>query len=171
MKKSIVLSFMLLSVTHYIRGQGIAPSTLNVTGGSKVIAGYTYEWSIGEMTLVNTASASNVIVTQGVLQPKETPNGIKDEHVLGNALRVFPNPSSGIVNLQYNLPGGGTLTYMLQDVAGKLIQRNEIPVIAGQGKTAIDLTRLANATYMLYIYYQPLKGNAESTSFKLDKIN
>ncbi len=171
MKRTIVLSFTLLFVTSYIRGQSISPSTLNGTGGSKVIGTDTYEWSVAEMTLVNTASASNIIVTQGVLQPAPPPTGIKTENMLTRSLQVYPNPASHIVYLQYNFPTTGKLNYVLQDITGKLISRKEIATAAGQNKEELNLGGLANASYMLYISYEPTNGTVERTSFKLDKIN
>lgn len=172
MKRAILIGLMLLPAAGYIRGQSLAPATLNATGGSKVIGTETYEWSVAEMTMVSTATASNIIVTQGILQPFPLPaTDIKKSNTLSKQLQVYPNPTSNIIYLQYNLTNSGTLSYMLQDVAGKQVTTRNAQVTAGQDKQELSLAALASGTYMLYITYMPYNGAAEQANFKIDKIS
>lgn len=146
-------------------------TALNASGGSKDISGNNYEWSVGEMVLVNTGVSSNIIVTQGVLQPAQGTGDINGRlHVLDN-VSVFPVPSKSMVYLQYDFPSQGELQYELTDITGKLILQSEARVQPGAGKQAIDLGDIANASYMLNVVYRPATGNASGTSFKLEKIN
>lgn len=171
MKRALLMSLLLLSISGYIRGQSITPSTINSAGGAAQIGTNTYEWSVAEMTVVHTATSPNIIVTQGILQPMPPSTGIKDQVALYQNLQVYPNPTSGIVYLQYNLPSNGTIRYSLQDITGKLILGNKVAVNENQGKLQIDMAGIANATYMLSVSYQPLNGAAQLASYKINKIN
>lgn len=50
-------------------GQSISPVLLNATGGSYLASGAIYEWSVGELALVETMINSNAVLTNGLLQP------------------------------------------------------------------------------------------------------
>lgn len=144
--------------------------TLNATGGSKAIGGNIYEWSVGEMPLVNTASASNIIVTQGVLQPADDKTGITgiDNRLYG--MQLYPNPASTLVNLSYDLFEAGLLSLEMQDVAGKSIYSKKLDVKPGKNIEQLPLQAVANGTYMLNVYFTAANGAQKSTSFKIEKI-
>ncbi|NDC41178.1 MAG: T9SS C-terminal target domain-containing protein, partial [Chitinophagia bacterium] len=96
-------------------------STLNATGGSAFIGGAEFEWSVGEMALVNTFTTSTIVVTQGVLQ-----TGLRDATLVpdlsaGAHLRVYPNPANNIVNVAYDATASGSLTLRLSDLAGRIL--------------------------------------------------
>lgn len=145
-------------------------STINSSGGTNNIAGNNYEWSVGEMALVSTASASNIVVTQGVLQPAPQPTSINDQSFLADKLKVYPVPTSDMVNLSYNYLSQGTISYELTDMTGKNIVSRNITVEPGNHIERINLERLANAAYMLNIKYISETGSQSFTSFKLEKI-
>lgn len=144
--------------------------TVNAAGGSKNIGTNNYEWSVGEMTLVNTATASNIIVTQGVLQPAQGTGYIQDNDLL-RFVSVFPVPAKDIVYLEYQFRTAGKLEYYLQDITGKTILSTATDVTAEKAQKTISLQALANATYMLYINFTSADGNRSSSSYKLEKIN
>ena len=58
-----------LSLGSY--SQSVTPATLNATGGTNFFTFYRFEWSFGEAMAITTmdATSSNLIVTNGVLQP------------------------------------------------------------------------------------------------------
>lgn len=51
-----------------IRAQDNLPYTLNVTGNYALVNGFVFDYSVGEMTAVETFSFSNNLLTQGFLQ-------------------------------------------------------------------------------------------------------
>ncbi len=46
-----------------------AQSILNASGGTSLIKGYVVDYSIGELSLVQTYTSGNTMLTQGLLQP------------------------------------------------------------------------------------------------------
>jgi hypothetical protein len=62
----LVTQLLLLSLT--IHAQSIGPQTLNTSGGKGNAGTFYLDWSIGE-TAVATLGSSNVLLSQGLLQP------------------------------------------------------------------------------------------------------
>jgi len=165
-KRIILFSAVVAFMVPTVRGQSIWPSTLNATGGSATLGGNTYEYSVGEMTLVSTFVTSTVVVTQGILQPEGGVTAVTD-HTFGEHLQVFPNPSSSYVNVQYVAAASGELTMRLLDITGKLISEDRMTVKQGINTRQIDVSNLAAATYMLQVTTdQP----GEQASYKIQKL-
>jgi len=152
------------------RGQSIGPSTLNATGGTAIAGGNTYDWSVGEMTMVSTFTGSTVIVTQGLLQPDSLHSSGVPSTALLQHLQVFPNPASSLLNLQMTASAAGTLSYRLMDMAGKVIITSTAKLPQGTTTQQIDISRIAAASYMLEVYYTTNGDNVETNSFKIEKL-
>ncbi len=173
MKKRIIrltIASILLFATGS-QAQMSNTSAFNVTGGSREIAGNLYEYSIGEMVLVHTASTPNLIVTQGLLQPAEGSVGMSDLALPENTLSVYPNPSDDAVYIQPNITGGGgVLTLTLLDITGRRLQRQSVILQSGTEKQTVNLKSFAAGTYMLHAVFS--RDNQDRVrSFKIQKIN
>lgn len=167
--KKLLLTAILLSVLSVAKAQSIGPSTINATGNSKNIGTNTYEYSIGQMTLVSTATSSAIVVTQGVLQPKENTAGISDNQIATDQLKVFPIPSSTVVTIQPSFSKGGKLVYQLLDASGKSIIKNTIDLMIGNESQQINIAAYASGNYLLKVAYE--SGDLISTTtFKIQKI-
>jgi len=165
-----ITACLILGAVITSHGQSIGPSTINTAGGSKVISGNTYEFSIGEMALVNTASAPNIIVTHGVLQPNVAPTKVKDVNALSDKLKIYPNPSDNILNIQPDFETGGQLTYQLYDALGRIMLTGEFNLVSGKEKQTISLNQLAASSYVLHLNLNK-KGVVYTASFNVQKIN
>jgi hypothetical protein len=69
MKKNRKARLVSMAVLALISSDAFCQHTLNVSSHSAAIKGLTFDYSIGEMTLVSTERNANLIVTQGLLQP------------------------------------------------------------------------------------------------------
>ncbi|MNS25492.1 hypothetical protein D3C72_573880 [compost metagenome] len=167
--KSIVLLLALGMSAYCASAQSISPSTLNATGGSAAIAGNVYEWSVGEMTLVHTASAGSLTVTQGLLQPKASQVGINDVPLSLDQLSVYPNPTGNFVYLETKLNASAELHYSLYDVLGKSLIMHTYKIPSGKEKIMIDLAPFAAGSY--YLNVQILQqGSQYRNSFEIKKV-
>ena len=171
MKRSYLLMSLAVALVGVplARGQSVWPSTLNATGGSATISGRQFEWSVGEMTLVNTFATSTVVLTQGILQP-----GISVTEVGHTAyfqqVEVFPNPTDAIVNVRFNSLLQGTLAMRLMDMAGRVVLEQSIDVFQGLNTTQVNMANLAGATYMLQLSLTGAGGSEEMASYKIQKL-
>lgn len=167
MKKIIILSTLLFF--HHWHSNGQTPvlmSTLNSSGNQTVINNITYEWSTGEMMLVNSSLNPSLHVTQGLLQPIIKDNiGIAPQtppiHV-----SIFPNPFTDQLNIQIQDQQWSDLQYSIYDITGKLLLTKKM--VSPQIIMNIPLKNYLSGTYLLKIEGQ--KG-AEyySNNFKIQK--
>jgi len=166
MKKPVLLLVLGLAAACSVRAQVLGPTTLNSAGGTKVIGSNEFDWSVGEMTMVSTFTMSNLIVTQGVLQPAGYSNEGVPTNKLASELQVYPNPATNIVNIDFTTPVQSSLTYRLMDIAGKVIKTSSMDARQGKTSEQVDVASLANATYMLEV-----TAGSESVSYKIEKRN
>ncbi|XZF13670.1 T9SS type A sorting domain-containing protein [Chitinophagaceae bacterium MMS25-I14] len=171
MKKISCTAVLLLAMTTAPRAQSIGPSTLNSTGGSAVLGGNTYEWSVAEMTLVSTETGTGIIVTQGVLQPNLSSTGVHGINPLASNLLIFPNPAQNEVFLQPSFSAGDKLMYGLYDVTGKTIYRNEVVLTTGKDLQTIYLNTVAAGTYMLQVTLNRKDASVYNAGYKIQKLN
>ncbi len=65
---------------------------------------------------------------------------------------VYPNPTSTLLNVQFNLPKEDKIRVGLYDVQGKLVLEKSLGnSTAGEHKEMFDLTHLPNGTYVCRI--------------------
>lgn len=150
------------------RAQSIGPSTLNATGGSGSIAGNSFEWSVGEMTMISTFSSASLVVTQGLLQPQTGPTGVPNSPFITNHLAVFPNPADGVLYLQPRFEGPVKLGYTLFDMAGRLVMSRETFLKTGNEQQVLVLSHLAAGQYMLSVLLEE-KGQTHRAGYKIQK--
>lgn len=152
--------------------QSSGPATLNASGGTTTSGGNVFDWSIGEMTMVTSITASNIVVTQGVLQPADAvASSVKNTAQLADQLKVFPNPATSLINVQYASPTDGELTCKLSDMAGRLIITQTYTITAGTVTELVDVSGLAAATYLLEVSLKSATAERSSITYKIDKLN
>jgi hypothetical protein len=168
MKRCFILIGLQLCLLQ-AHGQSIGPATVNATGGSGAISGNTYDWSIGEMSMVATFYSSAVTITQGVLQNNPSTEGVPSTSLAGH-LQVFPNPASTVVNLQYTSVSRGLLSYRLMDMAGRIIASRSTEVSQGVVTEQVNISTLAVASYMLEVLFKSDNEVAKISSYKIEKL-
>ena len=167
MKKLIIPILPMSLIAMAANGQSVGPATINGAGGSTTISGNTYEYSIGEMTAIHTASAASIVVTHGVLQPMNSTTGIKDLTLNGFA-SIYPNPTQKSIYLKPSFTGKTDLEYRLTDVLGKVLQTKKILLLAGNEVQDIDLSAYASGSYFLDVQAQN-NGKQYGGAFKIQK--
>ena len=175
-KAKLILSLLCIVFTS----KGYCQNTINVTNHSANINGMLFEYSIGEMTLISTEKNTNIIVTQGFLQPitQQSSTSISmnssenvSDMLNDTPIKVYPNPSSNIVFVETIEPIKTNIVYQLFDALGKEIFKKEIQWEAGPNKYALDLKSFAAGAYYLMIHKSTANTSLLSTSFKIQKTN
>jgi hypothetical protein len=171
MNKNPMYKTLFLSFCCLLALDSEAQTTINATGNSATIQGNVFEYSIGEMVLVNTTTSANLIVTQGLLQP--TNNATKqtthlDLSSIEHQVLVFPNPTENILFVQPTL-GLVVNSILVFDATGKQIFTMLKPTLATKYK--LNLTSFATGNYFLAINTSDALGNEKVQSFKIQKNN
>ncbi len=114
---------------------------------------YFYDWKI-ELPSEDCVSERVPVLVDyvtGITQLNET-----------ESIKMYPNPTSGSVNLEMDFDGSKEVSVSISDLAGKNIANISLGTINGQTIKNIDLTGLAQGTYTVKI-----KTDSESFISKL----
>lgn len=159
MRKVRLVFFMvgiLLSLGTY--AQSVTPAILNSTGGTNFFTFYRFEWSFGEAMAIETMGpVSNLIVTNGVLQP-----GTHNPATINNTgawdrdeIRILPNPTQNKLEIDFFSKQQGKVTMNLVDAAGRFLARRQFDYF-GTGRIEIwNLEQYPSGSYFLNISLSP----------------
>lgn len=148
-----LLILLCILATINIRAQSLRPTILNSSGGSGTINGIFHDYSFGEMTVIQTFSSPNLIVTQGLLQTRTdtAATGINDNVLNMPKINVFPNPTHQLVTFESEYQTSGKMQYELTDISGKLVVSKQLSFNAGKVNETLDLSLLPAGTFLLKI--------------------
>lgn len=159
---------LFISLGNNCLAQSIGPQTLNAAGGSAVVAGNNYEWSIGEMVAVNTVTASNITVTQGLLQPILQTTGIDDVNFNWGGIQIYPNPVNDRLQIKFNMEEQLDVVVQLMDVTGRIYTTEKFSKKNGMNIFEIDCSALSSGAYILNLEAVE-KGATFSNTYKIIK--
>lgn len=112
--------------------------------------GLSTTWTAGE-SIIGKGSDGTIILTQGFQQTNQTNLSIEDFQA-NLSLSVYPNPTKGEVFIDVDASKAMTLHYTLYDLMGrKIALPNNTQQVDGRAQKRLDLTHLAEATYLLVI--------------------
>ena len=175
MKYKSILFMICTIASLQVNAQSINPAILNTAGGSATISGNTYEWSIGEMVLVNTASAGNITITQGLLQPSKPSSGVglSESQFIFDHVTIYPNPTENLFYLSADFNDKGEIHTLLYDMNGKIIDDKKIPTDGQPVKIAYNITALAAGNYMMVVSFTPQYNSKNSikAAYNIEKSN
>ncbi len=76
--------------------------------------------------------------------------GIAENH-LESGLSIFPNPTSGVVNVNMDLPSATVVNVTVVNILGEVVSQEAKGYGAGAQRTVVDLSGLADGSYFLNI--------------------
>ena len=174
MKNTITLVIVFFSLCN-CSAQSIAPSVINSGGGTFQSGYYQFEWSLGELALVGEMNSSNnsLVITNGFIQPFiQYPASNNTNNIFGNdEIKVFPNPASSYVEINFLTKQMGRITLNFYDGSGrKILSVTDAYYGVGLIKR-IPVSQLPNEVYMLHVALDPYPGySSKKGVYKIIKI-
>jgi hypothetical protein len=110
---------------------GVVPAIMNTAGGSydNPLSYFRFEWSFGEILLINAMAPadSSYLLTHGVLQPcTETVSTPLPAMEFGPGdYKLFPNPTSGMFELDFFIKETGTMRIQLINSIGQVLETRQ----------------------------------------------
>ena len=175
MKNTITLVIVFFSFFNCSNAQSIAPSVINAGGGSFQSGYYQFEWSLGELSLVGEMKSSNnsLVITNGFIQPYiQYPATNNTNNIFGNdEIKVFPNPASSYVEINFFTKQMGRITLNFYDGSGRKIFTAADSYYGVGLIKRIPVSQLPNEVYMLHIDLDPYPGYfSKKGIYKIIKI-
>lgn len=176
MKRTNLKHLLLLGIS-LVSLEGMSQQTINVAGHTAKINGMTFEYSIGEMTLISTERNASLLVTQGLLQPfaaSSSSDGSvsSDTHLdVDNPIKVYPNPTSHLLFIESFEESIIDYAYNLYDATGKIVLSRQGQTTVGLNKVELNLQSLASGNYYLMMQKQDANKGIQNYSYKIQKLN
>lgn len=167
--KKFTLSLMLIAAFGFCRAQSLTPTVVSSSGGFYSNSSGQLSFTVAEMTMVQTFSQSNSILTQGFQQPTDFGVYVPEPAKNGFSFGVFPNPSKGNVNLVLSTKNTAMVNIRLIDALGKTIDADRFTHAAGVNTYPYNWSNVSNGMYMLEVILTDPSTNAIQKSMK--KIN
>jgi hypothetical protein len=124
-----------------------AQESVNATGGDASGSGGSASYSVGEI-VYTTLPGTGGSVAEGVQQPFEISVVTGLEQININlTFSVYPNPTTGYLNLEVETDNWIDLSFQLFDIQGKLLDTEKITSI----QTSIDMSFFVSGTYFVKV--------------------
>jgi len=130
----------------------------------------TISYTIGEMVLVDSWKYSNLMITQGILQPPKERVTADVDFFTSEEIKLFPNPTPDILTVQFGSLAAGRVSFALYDNTGKLMQQEEF-TYTGFSSRQFNMMKYANATYLLKVIFKPNSGREKHGGYRIVKIS
>lgn len=165
MKLTLLTAFLFAYAIVF--GQMAERSVIAASGNEFIADSKSINFLVGE-TIVETFSTSNLILTQGFIQPNSIVVGIKTTKQNDLNVNVYPNPVKSTFIVDFNELIQPSINYSfwlsIYDIYGRVIEKHKID----KGKTEIDITNLPEEVYVLKVTHENSGLNA---TFLLKKVN
>jgi len=129
-------------------------------------------FTVGEMSMVETFSAQNYILTQGFQQPNVQIISIGDGVDYINEFVVYPNPATDHFQVRYRLSFPGILSMRLVNLNGvEVIPAFNSRYIGGLNEEWFSLNQVSQGLYFLQVTYDvPAKNIHHVSHYKINVI-
>ena len=156
--------------------QSNAPAVINSSGGSAKSGYFQFEWSVGELALVNQMTGNNntLVITNGFLQPYILyPAANNPGSSFGfEEIKVFPVPASTYLEINFSTKQKGKLKLQLFDAGGKKVFGKELQSNGVDLIERIPMSQFASGVYALQVELDAEAGFISKKGlYKISKIN
>lgn len=133
-----------------------AQQVVNVGGGSASAGYYRFDWSIGELCLVDTYNQINFILENGFLHPgTERPGGNSNSFFAKGDIMIFPNPAYTNAELNILVQQPGVVNLQMVDVLGRIVFSKQFNYNGVGHIEKLDVQRLRAGTYFVHLLLSP----------------
>lgn len=163
--KNVFLLLLFTMCAGLVYAQQSSPEVVSSAGESYRGNSVRLDWTLGELAVATVQNGSQQI-TQGFHQPRYSITSVQDlPEDIGN-IRVYPNPSSDRIEMDFHFNQTMDIKIHLVDVTGRMIWSKAD--IGERIKHVKDIEHLTCGTYFLNIV---IDDNRYTQTFKVKKIN
>lgn len=169
-KAVFVLFYILIQCKFY--GQSIRPNILNIGGNSTNSISINLEWNLGESISIQTFSASNLVLTSGLLQPgSQVVTAISEfgPNVFGTQIIIGPNPTTNFLNIIGHFMLAGRVQVQIIDASSKIIAKDETFGHVSFYDKAFQLDPYPPGLYFIKVVFKPIVGESINGIYKIIK--
>jgi hypothetical protein len=119
--------FILISLVFALSASAqIQQEVIASAGGYNVNGGLSISWSLGETIVPTFKSQDGTLILTHGFQQKLIVTTVEENLDVPVNIKVFPNPASEVLNIQYEAPVDGEIVLSVLDSQGRLVNRETI---------------------------------------------
>ncbi|MEQ9262037.1 MAG: PKD domain-containing protein, partial [Owenweeksia sp.] len=144
------------------------PTSLTVSfDGSASIGANSYAWNFGDGSSGSGMNTTHDYTANGKYQVTLTVTGpcgtasfsdsvtiagiSIEENIISRSLAIYPNPSSGMVNISFDTESSDDVTLTVLDLSGKVVRMIKSSNVNGRYDDKLDISELARGSYLLKV--------------------
>ena len=155
MKRSLFLTFLLLQfLIPIVKSQQLIPTVISTSGGFYSTPSAMLSFTTGEMLAVETYSSSGFFLTQGFQQSWDLGTAVEDYPASDFSCEIFPNPSTGHVNLVTTSNVNAEMNVEIIDVLGKNVFQNSFSREGFVHSQPLDISGIPQGTYLVLLTWK-----------------
>ncbi len=159
MKNKLLILIFVLGICGFSpQAQTLSPTVISSSGGYFTSANASLSFTVAEMTMVNTFTSTNNILTQGFQQPEDYLVGITETPVFKGEVLIYPNPSNGNFILSYVSNYSSDNIIKLYNLLGQVVFTKTVVQVNGLNTVNFDIRNLNQGIYLLELTLMDLKG-------------
>jgi hypothetical protein len=178
MKRITLFLLAIFLAISFSYAQTVTPQLIGVTSGTYNDASsyFRADWSVGETAVTTIATplggGATYVITQGFLQPYVNNFDVNHAATFGDEeIRVFPNPATSYVEINFKTKQKGQVTFHLYNAVGQRFYSKSFTSYGLDRIEKIEMERQAAGTYVLYIELEPELGSRpKKGSYKIIKL-
>ena len=160
--KRMILFLAMLTTCACVMGQTLSPVVIATAGNYSGGESLSLSWTMGE-TAVTTLENGDFLLTQGFQQPWKLATGIAVPQAAWEN-RVWPNPVTTRVHIEFNMEKAGMYILTLTDLTGRRTVIATTRMIFPGEQITLDMSRCTPGMYLLRITTE------EKKSFRIYKL-
>ncbi|HNW97445.1 MAG TPA: hypothetical protein PKK00_03405 [Bacteroidales bacterium] len=133
-KNSSFLQLLFFFISGILQSQTLISSSGGFYSSTNTMLSFT----VAQMTMVQTFSTTNNILTQGFQQPEDLTTDIIENPIISENVMVYPNRTSGVFKLIYTSSVSGKNKMILYYIVGQIVYVKEITQNIGVNNLNID---------------------------------
>lgn len=159
MKKVFLTSLVTTGMVVGVSAQSIERQEVSTAGNYSTASNVSLSWTLGQPTLVETFTGTNITLTQGFQQVELGTTSVDNAQAGKLLVTVFPNPSSYQFNFTFTTTSNGEMLYRVYDSRGRLlVMQDNIKVESGATMQTIETDGWAQGIYHLEVIFRTAKG-------------
>jgi hypothetical protein len=174
MKTTLFLFLFFAAAAVIVSAQSLSPQVIAVTGGYSANGSNSLSSTAGEMSMVQTFTGGNNILTQGFQQPNSMLTGLLDitQDEFGSFV-VYPNPAVDNFYYGFQLPEAGQVSIVLYNELGqKTASVMNMNYENGKQLNQASVSGIAAGIYFVsLIFTSSADGKTHITTKKLQILN
>ena len=172
MKKiTAILGLMLIYAISYSQPNN---QVIASAGSYYVGSGFSNSYTIGEMAMIETFTntPAGFILTQGFQQPNSCYNvSVPEiESLTKGSIDIYPNPSSGLININYELVVPAKVDISVYNLLGAVVYKQSENKMTGASNDKMDLSSLSEGMYLLEFTFKTSKGTPSKAYQKINLV-